>query len=160
MRYLVCTPRGQDCSVIRVMGEHDTLDQPFEVWALNSGARVLFIEHALGRLLERHRISGDFKRGALYGLAYDEVVSILESKMGEHDRHRYERLMREHDAMKEDFQRRVRESKYPRWAAASAIGWGLTRLTVTFMVKTLSLIVFLIVFPIIIGIIRGLSSNR
>lgn len=159
MRYLVCQPRG-DCAVLRIMKADDQISGHFETWALNNGLRVLFVETALGRLLNKHHMGGSYESGALYGLSHTEMVDVLTSKMGECDRARYERLEQEVQAAKAQRDEVLRNSRFPLLRLAAAISWGTAKLLTVIVVRGTIMLIWLCVIPILIGIIRGMSKGR
>lgn len=60
-----------------------------ECWELNDGKKVIFAKMQLGRLLKDFHVGGAYAAMAKYGLSYYEVIQILRSKIGPHDRMRY-----------------------------------------------------------------------
>lgn len=156
MRFLVCTSASAgQCCKLRVLRANDRIAEPFKVWAMNDGRRILFVERDLGRMLSKHHIGGNFESGAMYGLPPHEMAMILETKMGEDDRTRYLRLKTEAEVRKKELDAKVAASKFPLLKLSSIISWGVLQLLMTVVWHSIKLIVFLVVFPIIIGIIRS-----
>ncbi len=81
MQYLVLMPKGQ-LTLVKLVDHGEILKTPFTSWPLNNGKRVEFVNLRLHKLLKSFFISGTYTFGALYGLPYNQMVSLVTSHIG------------------------------------------------------------------------------
>ena len=110
MKFFVCQPKGQSmCKVWVSDNAEERVDLPFDTWAIRSGRQLLFIEREMPRLLKELYVGGSFHDGgATYLVTFEEMVMILDEKLGPNDRLRCEEAQKEFDAVK-DMARLARE---------------------------------------------------
>lgn len=88
MKFLVLTPKGQLSRLQVKDGEAHAPEGEFQVWALQTGKQILFVDHTLHRAAKGMHLSGSYQTGALYAYSYDEMRRILTSHLGPSDMER------------------------------------------------------------------------
>lgn len=91
MQYFVLMPKGQ-LTCAKLVDEGQILNTPFTSWPLNTGKSVSFVNIRLHKLLKSFYISGTYFSGALYGLPYDQMVSLVTSYIGLCEEAMYDQL--------------------------------------------------------------------
>lgn len=142
MNYLVLRPTKNACSIMITDLEDMTLPPPFEVWAIKTGAQLLFVNNHMHKTFKNNYMFGSFTTGAMYGYTFDEMSALLTHKLGPSDRERYEQ------ALIEDAHERLRASpEEPMWAV---VLWETTKFLVTIAVKGFKMIGVLLLIPVLI----------
>jgi hypothetical protein len=102
VRYVVCQPaRTVGMCKIRIVSDPKVrITGPFKVWAMRSGAQLVFIENQMARLLKNFYLSGAYHEasGATYMVDWHEMCLIMAEKLGPDDMTRCMQLLSEGQA--------------------------------------------------------------
>ena len=152
MKFFVCQPKGQSmCKVWVSDNAEERVDLPFDTWAIRSGRQLLFIEREMPRLLKELYVGGSFHDGgATYLVTFEEMVMILDEKLGPNDRLRCEEAQKEFDAVKDKFKDLRKRLWKERWLASSNIALRLAGSLLYVVWLGMKFLVFVCIFPFFI----------
>jgi hypothetical protein len=94
MKFLVLTAKGNTAVQIMLRSEEDEVAGEFESWALGDGKQVEFVTLHLAKMFKQFYMYGTFQTVAVYGLTYEEMLSMMRHRLGPSDRDRCEELQK------------------------------------------------------------------
>lgn len=152
MKYVVVRPHG-DLAKIYIVSEGAMIDTPFESWALQSGKQILFATTKMHKILHSHHFAGSYENGAMYAYTYTELCAIISEHLGPCDRIRYESMA----AVPNDpvF---IEENRFKNHRLA-LIFWKILEVTIKIFMKTVSVIMFLVILPILLAWINRATKK-
>lgn len=144
MQYFVLMPKGQ-LTVAKLVDEGQVLNTPFTSWPLNTGKSVSFVNIRLHKLLKSFYISGTYASGAMYGLPYDQMVSLVTSHIGLDEKSFYNQVIQQSSS----------KDEYHRNRLIMTFVGRLSMSFITILYEICKFVLIMLIIPFIIKLFTG-----